>query len=114
MNSVIIDPVADAGPADPKPPKWQKVNPFDAIPAPAKFQTATDTFAMTLQPQQRPGNGAPLVEQIEFVQYQLDTVLEQDVLNGLIVLAGRDDRMKGGTIRYLTDICRGSLVTETI
>lgn len=61
-------------------------------------QTQTDTFGMTLQPLPLPETGATMEEKFDFVHYQLDSLLETavEVLDGLVLLPGRFNRMQGG------------------
>lgn len=58
--------------------------------------TLSDTHGFTLPPVPPPGSGASARQKMEFVQYQLDTLGDQEFLNGLVVEPGPSNRMHGG------------------
>lgn len=70
------------------------MNPFQLMALNAG--TMTDTFGMTLQAQKPPEEGAPMAQQMQYLHYQLDTILGKEVLHGLVLEPGQTNRMQGG------------------
>eukprot|EP00892_Ulva_mutabilis_P012442 jgi/Ulvmu1/9570/UM053_0060.1 len=67
--------------------------------------TLNDTHGFTLAPMPPPGAGADRRQRMEYVQHQLDTLGNQQFLNGLVVEPGASNRMQGGqaVIQFVKD-----------